>query len=182
MKTGLVLTATLALALTACERAPADGTSEQPEPKTQVEEGAEPADAADAAPAGEMTGEDVSDAPATGGYDGPIPKPIRVGTDGPEMDACGTYGEVSGLNPDGDNYLSVRDAPSNKVKERDRIGNGHGVNICAESNGWYGIVYDIEGDSGIDCEVGSPVPTPRNYTGPCAQGWVSKKFVTITAG
>ena len=89
---------------------------------------------------------------------------------------------ATGFDPNGDNYLSVRDAPSDKVKERDRIGQGHKVHVCAESNGWYGIVYDIEGDSGIDCETGSPVDKPRNYTGPCAQGWVSKKYVKITAG
>ena len=168
MRTTFALAVTLTLALSACERAPADGTSE--EPATENEAPLNPS-----VPDEEPT-------VAASDYDGPIPMPIRIGTNGPDMDSCASYGEVSGLDPDGDNYLSVRDAPSTQVKERDRIGNGHGVHVCAEEKGWYGIVYDIEGDSGIDCEVDSPVEQPRNYTGPCAQGWVSKKFVTIVAG
>ena len=179
MKTALVLTATLALALTACERAPADGTREQPAPKTSVEEGAEPADSTDQAPTDDNA--PSGDTASAGGYDGPIPMPIRIGTNGPDLDSCASYGEVTGLNPKGDNYLSVRDAPSAEVKERDRLDPGQGVHICAESNGWYGVVYD-KGDEMRDCGTDSPVPTPRNYSGPCAQGWVSKKFVTIIAG
>lgn len=174
MKTSLVLTATLALALTACERAPADGTSETPEPEETTK--ASPADILTPA-------EKTAEAPAQPAmnYDGPIPMPIRIGVDGPELDSCGSYGEVTGLNPKGDNYLSVRDAPSAEVKERDRLDPGQGVHVCGESNGWYGVVYD-KGDDTRDCGTDSPVPTPRNYTGPCAQGWVSKKFVTILAG
>ena len=178
MKTGIVVILASALALAACEEAPADGTSEQP----ASEETATKAPADIVAPAERKPV--ATEAPGSPdlGYAGPIPMPIRIGTDGPDVDSCGSYGEVTGLNRDGDNYLSVRDAPSDKVKERDRIGAGHKVHVCAESNGWYGIVYDIEGDSGIDCEVDTPVDKPRNYTGPCAQGWVSKKFVKITAG
>ena len=179
MRTGIVVvTLASALALSACERAPADGTSETPEPAQTAAEA--PSDIV--APA--ETRPEVPEAAGSPdlGYAGPIPMPIRVGTNGPDMDSCASYGEVSGLGTGGDDYLSVRDAPSNKVKERDRIGNGHKVHVCAEENGWYGIVYDIEGDSGIDCGTDSPVDKPRNYTGPCAQGWVSKKFVTVTAG
>ena len=179
MKTGIVLiVAAGALALGACQQAPADGTSEQP----GVDETPTKAPADIVAPAEREPV--VTEAPGAPdlGYAGPIPMPIRIGANGPDADSCASYGEVTGLNPDGDNYLSVRDAPSDKVKERDRIGAGHKVHVCAESNGWYGIVYDIEGDSGIDCETDSPVDKPRNYTGPCAQGWVRKKFVKITAG
>ena len=174
MKRGVIVIAASALALCACQDAPADGTAETPAPEEKTQA---PADIA-------VPAETVPEAPGSTdlGYAGPIPMPIRVGTNGADMDSCASYGEVSGLNPDGDNYLAVRDAPSTQVKERDRIGNGHGVHVCAEEKGWYGIVYDIEGDSGIDCEVDSPVEQPRNYTGPCAQGWVSKKFVTIVAG
>jgi len=176
MKTAFAIAASLSLTLSlaAGARTQTDGISETPAPEEKTEA---PADIA-------VPAETVPEAPGSPdlGYSGPIPMPIRIGTDGPNMDSCASYGEVSGLNPDGDNYLSVRDAPSSEVKERDRIGTGHKVHICAESNGWYGIVYDIEGDSGIDCGTDSPVDKPRNYTGPCAQGWVNKKFVTITAG
>ena len=174
MRTSLAALAALGVALASCQQAPADGTTETPAPAETTEAPTDIAVPAETAPK----------APGTPdlGFTGPVPTPIRIGTNGPQTDSCPGYGEVSGLNSDGGNYLSVRDAPSTQVKERDRIGNGHKVNVCAEKDGWYGIVYAIEGDSVIDCEVDSPVDTPRNYTGPCAQGWVNAKFVTITAG
>ena len=178
MRTGIVVILASAVALAACQQAPADGTTEQP----ASEETATKTPADIVAPAERKPAPTEAPGSPDLGYSGPIPMPIRIGTDGPDADSCASYGEVTGLDPNGDNYLSVRDAPSDKVKERDRIGQGHKVHVCAESNGWYGIVYDIEGDSGIDCETDSPVDTPRNYTGPCAQGWVSKKYVKITAG
>lgn len=173
MKTQLVVTLAGALALAACQQAPADGTSETPAPEETMT--AAPADIV-------VPAETAPETPQpTMAYEGPIPMPIRIGTDGPDLDSCGSYGEVTGLNPRGDNYLSVRDAPSAETKERDRLDPGQGVHVCASSNGWYGVVYD-KGDEMRDCGTDSPVPTPRNYTGPCAQGWVSQKFVTIIAG
>ena len=119
---------------------------------------------------------------ATAAYDGPIPMPIRVGGDGPEIDACGTYAEVANLDPAGDNYLSVRDAPSTETKERDRLDAGQGVEVCAIDDGWSGIVYAKEGDEEQDCGTGSPVPEKRNYTGPCRQGWVDSRYLEMIAG
>ncbi|MBB3032874.1 SH3 domain-containing protein [Alteriqipengyuania lutimaris] len=157
MRTAFAIVATLGLALAACERAPVDGTEEEPAP--------------DARTAG---------AAATP-YDGPIPMPIRIGTDGPDADSCASYGEVTGLDAAGETYLSVRDAPSLDVKERDRLDPGQGVHICGESNGWYGVVYD-NSDEAQECGIAEPVSEPTNYTGPCAQGWVQSDFVTIVAG
>ena len=112
-------------------------------------------------------------------YEGPIPQPIMVGSDGPDMDACGTLGEVANLDPAGDNYLSVRDAPSTLTKERDRLDPGQRVTVCDSADGWVGIVY-----SKIDenCGVSSPVATEERYLGPCAQGWVDERFVEMIAG
>tara|TARA_B100000678_G_scaffold270653_1_gene258767 strand:+ start:216 stop:731 length:516 start_codon:yes stop_codon:yes gene_type:complete len=171
VKLAVALLATCCVALTACERAPADGTADEPAPQTEtpLETGA-PDDAPATTPAND-----------TADYDGPIPMPIRIGTNGPDLDSCASYGEVTGLNAEGDNYLSVRDAPSTQVKERDRLDPGQGVHVCAESNGWLGVVYD-KADEAKDCGTDSPVDSPRNYTGPCAQGWVNGKFVTIVAG
>ena len=136
--------------------------------------------------AAEIQGENGQDSsvelPEQTAYDGPIPMPIRVGTDGPDMDACGTYAEVANLDPDGDNYVSVRDAPSTSVKERDRLDAGQGVQVCATSNGWSGIVYAGEDDEEQDCGTGSPVATVRNYTGPCRQGWVDSRYLEMVAG
>ena len=176
MKITIATIAAFGLMLGACEQAPADGTSETPLSQETSEAPVDVAVPAETTPR--------ADAPATAttSYDGPIPKPIMVGLDGADMDACGSWGQVTGLNPRGDNYLSVRDAPSASVKERDRLDSGQAVAVCSEENGWYGIVYSENGNSPADCETGSAVATARPYTGSCAQGWVSKKFVTITAG
>ena len=127
----------------------------------------------------------AAEAPAastTAAYDGPIPMPIKVGGDGPEMDACGTYAEVANLDPARDDYASVRDAPSAETKERDRLGEGRGVQVCATENGWRGIVYRDEGDEATDCGTGTPVATAQNYTGPCRQGWVDSRYLEMVAG
>ena len=166
MRIALVTIATLALSLAACERAPADGTAEEPAPDMTGE-----------AP-GDMAGPAAND-PVP--YDGPIPMPIRVGVNGPNMDSCASYGEDSGLEAGGETYLSVRDAPSLQVKERDRLDPGQGGHVCSEEGDWYGIVYDKD-DATKSCGVDETLDTPRNYTGPCAQGWVQGKYVTITAG
>lgn len=95
------------------------------------------------------------------------------------MDACGGYGEVFNLNPDGDNFLAVRDRPSSSGQELDRLGPGMGVSMCLEEGEWVGIVYS---KSGQNCGVGSPVLSPRAYSGPCRSGWVFGKYVKLIAG
>ncbi|MEL7680904.1 hypothetical protein AAG602_07030 [Citromicrobium bathyomarinum] len=166
MRIALATIATLGLSLAACERAPADGTAEEPAPQVTTQ-----------APADVAVPAQTEAAP----YDGPIPKPIRVGLKGPNMDSCASYGEVYDLESGGETYLSVRDAPSTQVKERDRLDPGQGVHICSEDGDWFGVVYD-KGDEGKDCQVDETLDTPRNYTGPCAQGWVEAKYVNVTAG
>ena len=109
-------------------------------------------------------------------------RPVRVGFDGPEFDACGGYGEIEGLNPDGDNFLSVRAAPDVDAEELDRLSSGTGVSMCEQADGWIGIVYEASGASGAQCGTGSPVPSVRDYDGPCRSGWVSERFVKLVAG
>jgi len=104
---------------------------------------------------------------------------VTVGEDGADMDACGGYGEVHNLDPNGDNYLSVRARPSSKGRELDRLSLGTGVSMCTLEGRWVGIVYSKNGQ---DCGVGSPVSSPRGYTGPCQSGWVFDKYVDLIAG
>lgn len=105
--------------------------------------------------------------------------PVTVGADGPNYDACGSWGEVFNLNPNGDNYLSVRDRPSSSGRELDRLGPSTGVAMCTQRGRWIGIVYS---KSGQDCGVSTPVLSPRGYTGPCRSGWVFNKYVRVIAG
>lgn len=110
------------------------------------------------------------------------PRPVRIGLEGPDLDACGSYGVITGLNPDGDNFLSVRSAPSTDGEELDRITADTGVSLCESTLGWIGIVYENSGKEGLGCETGSPVASVRPYRGPCRSGWVSERFVQVIAG
>ncbi|MEZ5682434.1 MAG: hypothetical protein R3E14_14185 [Erythrobacter sp.] len=115
-------------------------------------------------------------------YTGPIPLPIRIGSDGPEMDACGTYAEVATYDVSSENIPYVHDAPSASTKARDKLNPGQGVQVCMAQNGFSGIVYPREGQEVADCGTGSPVATEQNYSGPCLAGWVDSRFLEMVAG
>ncbi len=109
-------------------------------------------------------------------------RPVRVGLSGADMDACLSLAEVRGLSRTGDNYLAVRARPSRVAPELDRLTTGRQVWVCDADAvpGWTGIVYAAEPDH--DCDVGSPVPSPRAYGGPCREGWVASRYLTVIAG
>ncbi|MGB3502030.1 MAG: integron [Mesorhizobium sp.] len=103
-------------------------------------------------------------------------EPVMVGGD-ETVDACPSAGEVRGLNPKGDNFLAVRNGPGPSHRLLDKIQTGQAVYLCDERRGWYGIVYGGEG-----CGVTSPVLWREAYAGPCRSGWVSARFIRVTAG
>ena len=104
--------------------------------------------------------------------------PVLVGQD-PESDACAGSGIVVGLDPTGDNFLSVRVGPGSKFREIDRLNTSDSVYVCDERLGWYGIVYPVS----RACNVSSvSFDKPQPYSGPCRSGWVYKKFIKLTAG
>ncbi|MFM5929360.1 MAG: hypothetical protein ACKOPQ_00445 [Novosphingobium sp.] len=111
----------------------------------------------------------------------PKPRPVLVGGDA-EYDACGGVHKVVGLKAKGDNFLSVRAAPSTSGKELDRLRLGRMVWSCDSINEgeWIGVVY--ERTPGQDCGVGTPIAKRRAYKGPCASGWVSGRFLELVAG
>ncbi|HYD14480.1 MAG TPA: hypothetical protein VEC11_16660 [Allosphingosinicella sp.] len=109
-------------------------------------------------------------------------RPVRVGLAGNDLDACLSLAEVRGLDRNGDNFLSVRARPSRVAPALDRLGPGRQVWVCDGDAvpGWTGIVYAAEPDQ--ECNVGSPVATIRPYAGPCRQGWVASRYLTVIAG
>jgi len=109
-------------------------------------------------------------------------RPVRIGTAAPDLDACLSQGAVTGLDPEGDNFLTVRAGPGRDARDIGRLGPGHLVNICEERNGWLGIVFGPAGRPDEDCGVGSPVPRPRRYEGPCHSGWVAARYIRVVAG
>jgi len=117
---------------------------------------------------------------ATAAVAQPGTRPVRYGLNGPDLDGCTPYSEIRGLNPRGDNFVSVRAAPTTAGRELDRLGPGRKVWICEEVGGWAGIVYGPRASTG--CNVESPIPRVRAYRGPCRSGWVSSRYVTPIAG
>ena len=90
------------------------------------------------------------------------------------------------LNPRGDNFLSVRAAPTTTAAEKDRLRTDDIVYICdhdgSEPPAWLGIVYAAPIQSHVDCGTGTPSPYIGAYRGPCRHGWVSARHVELVAG
>jgi hypothetical protein len=109
------------------------------------------------------------------------PRPVRIQSN-PDLDSCPSSGEVRGLNPHGQNYLSVRAAPGARARETDRLRSGQEVLICdgAGNGQWLGVVYTRNPRQ--DCRITPSVGHPRPYPGPCRSGWVSRRYITIVAG
>ncbi|RIY01636.1 integron [Aureimonas flava] len=106
--------------------------------------------------------------------------PVEIGGDA-EFDACPSLGRIVGLDPNGDNFLSVREGPAAGHRERDRLGASTLVAICDERGPWFGIVYPA-GGTDTDCGVSSPRETRIPYRGLCRSGWVHGRFVQVVAG
>lgn len=109
-------------------------------------------------------------------------QPVLVGGT-EDLDACPSNAQVTGLNPRGDNFLTVRGRPALAGRELDRIGPALMVWACDETRdgGWTGIVYSPPGKD-VDCGVGTPIKQRSPYRGPCRSGWVSSRFLVIVAG
>lgn len=122
----------------------------------------------------------------------PLPRPSAMGrppkTDVPVMispgdgDACGS-GEIVGLDPKGDGFLSVRSGPGGRpYTEIDRLYNGNQVYVCGKSGAWISVIYTSDKILSSECGVTKSWSTYQAYTGPCRYGWVYSRFVKITAG
>jgi Caspase domain/Bacterial SH3 domain len=59
----------------------------------------------------------------------------------PAPDACASVGRVRGLDPNGDNFLSVRTGPGTSFQEVDRLYTGNRVRICSSQGKWLRVNY-----------------------------------------
>jgi hypothetical protein len=109
-------------------------------------------------------------------------RPVRVGLAGNDLDACLSLAEVRGLDRNGDNTLTVRATPTRAGRVLDRLGPNRQVWVCDGDAvpGWTGIVYADR--PGVECNVGSPVPSIQPYEGPCRTGWVFSRYLVVIAG
>ena len=107
----------------------------------------------------------------------------HIGLTGDDLDACLSVGEVSGLYPRGDNFLTVRAEPRATARAKDRLGPGRWIWLCDEAGEWLGVVYSADpGEKPGDCGVGTPAARVRPYDGPCRWGWVHSRYVEVVAG
>ncbi len=112
---------------------------------------------------------------------GRIDVPVMAGGN-PEFQACPQVGEIMGLDPNGDGFLSVRSGPGGRpFQEIDRVYNGMRVKICDRHGPWYGVVYDADGRTDR-CIVDASRTIRGPYTGPCRYGWVHSRYVGDIAG
>jgi hypothetical protein len=109
--------------------------------------------------------------------------PVIVGEQ-EDLDACGGWAEVRGLNPEGDGFLAVRAGPGVVFAMRDRLRERDGLYVCggSEDGVWLSVVYPRKGQDAADCGVSSALPAPRTYRGPCGWGWVRADWIRIIAG
>jgi hypothetical protein len=109
-----------------------------------------------------------------------IDVPVMINAD--EGDACAN-GEIVGLDPKGDGFLSVRSGPGGRpFSEIDHLFNGSQVYICGQQGPWYSVVYTPDRGLSSECGVSTPWSTRQAYTGPCRYGWVHSRYVKVTAG
>lgn len=110
-----------------------------------------------------------------------IDVPAMIQAD-PDIDACGN-GEIVGLDPRGDGFLSVRSGPGGApYTEIDRLYNGDQVYICSTKGPWRAVVYTPERVPSASCGVSKPWATDQAYTGPCRAGWIHTRYLKPTAG
>jgi len=105
--------------------------------------------------------------------------PVVIGGD-KQFDACGSVGQVTGLDPDGDGFLSVRVGPGTGYDETDRLYNGDLVHVCEQVGSWYAVIYPADGR--VDCGVSTSWPEAREYSGRCQAGWAHMNWIAPIAG
>ena len=93
-----------------------------------------------------------------------------------DLDTC-ALAEVSGLNPNGDGFLSVRRGPGTHFDRIDKLKNGDQVRVFDDVDGWLGVIYAA---AAVDC---SPITERKVLKREGAlHGWDYGKWVSPLAG
>lgn len=126
--------------------------------------------------------EDVSESRLDSG----MVRPVTIGEDGPQLDACGSLGQVMRVGAKG---LAVRAAPFAEAQAVATLAEGDRAFVCTRSfdQKWLGVVVPPapaadNGAEPADCGVASPVERKQPYAGPCVSGWVASASVRLIAG
>lgn len=106
-----------------------------------------------------------------------------VGREGPEADACVGIGSVFGLNPNGEEFLAVRERPDEYAPKKGELSSSTLIWLCDADGDWQGIVYPTGEDQELsDCEASVPMDEPEPYTGPCESGWIPARNIQLVLG
>jgi hypothetical protein len=109
---------------------------------------------------------------------------VRIGTRGAGASACQAVAVVANLPGTGgvNDFLAVREAPTTRGTQVDKLGAGHPVVVCdqSDSGSWIGIVYQNDGMPPRGrCGVVDSVASSRAYSGPCQSGWVYSRYLEV---
>ncbi|MGZ8997584.1 MAG: hypothetical protein ACXW2T_01885 [Allosphingosinicella sp.] len=107
--------------------------------------------------------------------------PVRIGELGPGFAACNARGAARDrVSTD----VPVSAAPFDQAPRVDDLPRGAEFFICSRTHDqrWFGIVYDEGGQATPRCGVSEPVAVRRDYSGPCAAGWVASSSVQLISG
>ena len=99
-----------------------------------------------------------------------------------DLDACPSYGVVSGLKSKKNGFLVVRSGSNIIFQKIDKLQEGQKVFICETSTdrNWFGIVYSH--NNANDCGISSPISPTQPYKGKCKSGWVNARWIKLLAG
>jgi hypothetical protein len=90
-------------------------------------------------------------------------------------------GKVIGLDPNGDNFLSVRSGPGGQpYREIDRLFGSDAVQVCGRKAAWLAVVYSTGRKAQASCDVASK-GARHPYEGPCKYGWVHSRYIKVVA-
>jgi hypothetical protein len=108
---------------------------------------------------------------------------VRIGELGPSFAACNALATTRNRSAEEGQTLAVRAAPYEAAHETDRLPAEATFFICSRSldQKWFGLVYDQGGVVADHCGVSRPLPSRRDYKGPCRSGWASSASVRLIA-
>lgn len=109
--------------------------------------------------------------------------PVTLHSVHEDLDAC-SFGAVRPWRGPAGDSVDVRSGPGSQYPVVDRLPTGHTFGWCDWKKGWTGVVYPPRGvGEDFDCgPLGTPVPEPLEYRGPCKSGWVPTEKVEVIAG
>jgi hypothetical protein len=108
--------------------------------------------------------------------------PVTLHSPHESLDACSWGAVRPWRGPPGDS-VDVRSGPGPQYPVVERLATGHEFGLCDGTPEWVGVIYTPGGQDAIRCgPLGTPVPEPIAYAGPCKSGWIQGDRIEVIAG